>query len=326
MSENLSDRPYDIIAFADTCVDILMTGADVVPRFGQVEKLVDDYAVQMGGSCCIFACQAARLGLRVALLGRVGDDDFGRLTLRCLNECGVDTRHMVVDPALKTGMGIALCQEDDRAILTYLGSACAVERGDISDAFLASARHMHYGSFFLHTRLRPHAPDIFRRAKALGLTISLDTNWDPEERWNSALPEVLPLTDILMPNEPEVCHIAGCSVLEEAIACLCQRGVSIVTLKLGAGGARVYDGKSIHECTIAPAEAGGDSVGAGDSFDAGFLAGWLRGMSIDRCLEIACLCGRSVAGAVGGVAGQPDWETVSRLAGTRIAVVEEKLR
>ena len=389
-------RQYDVITFGDMCVDLIVSGADVVPRFGQVEKLVDDYVVEMGGSCCIFACQAARLGLRVGILGRVGDDNFGRLILRRLDECGVDTRHVIVDPALKTGLGVALCQSGtprdgatsgrgtprdgatsgggtprdgttsgggtprdgatsgrgtprdgavsgggtprdgatsgggtprdgaasdlgasgvvgDRAILTYLGSLAALGPDDVSDEFLASARHLHHGSFFLHSGLRPHIPEIFRRARELGLTISLDTNWDPEERWNSTLAESLLLTDLFLPNEQEALHISGCAGLEEAVAWLHARGLpagAIVVVKRGVHGARVYDGDRVVECTVTPA-TGGDSVGAGDSFDAGFLAGWLRGLPLGQCLDVACRCGRSVAGAIGGLQGQPTWEVVA---------------
>ena len=335
-------RQYDVITFGDMCVDLIVSGADVVPRFGQVEKLVDDYVVEMGGSCCIFACQAARLGLRVGILGRVGDDNFGRLILRRLDECGVDTRHVMVDPALKTGLGIALCQRGtprdgatsgvgaprdgaasdpgasgvggDRAILTYLGSLAALGPDDVSDEFLASARHLHHGSFFLHSGLRPHIPEIFRRAREVGLTISLDTNWDPEERWNSTLAESLLLTDLFLPNEQEALHISGCAGLEEAVAWLHARGLpagAIVVVKRGVHGARVYDGDGVVECTVTPA-TGGDSVGAGDSFDAGFLAGWLRGLPLGQCLDVACRCGRSVAGAIGGLQGQPTWEDIER--------------
>jgi sugar/nucleoside kinase (ribokinase family) len=291
------------------CVDLIVSGSDVVPRFGQVEKLVDDYMVEMGGSCCIFACQAARLGLRVGILGRVGDDDFGRLIVRRLAEYGVDTRHVIVDPGLKTGLGVALCQGSDRAIMTYPGSLCALGPDDVSDEFLASSRHLHHGSFFLHTGLQPYIPDIFHRAHILGLTTSLDTNWDPEERWDSTLAETLPLTDIILPNEQEAIYISRCTSLKEAESWLHTQGVSIVTVKRGPDGARVSaEGLKI-ECHVKPA-TGGDSIGAGDSFDAGFLAGWLRGLPLDQCLDIACACGRSVASAAGGLNGQPTWEDI----------------
>jgi len=307
-----------VITFGDLCLDLIITGDDVVPRFGQVEQLVDDYALEMGGSCSIFACQAAKLGLRVGILGRVGDDSLGRLILGCLEESGVDMRHLAIDPTLKTGLGVLLCRGNDRAILTYLGSANALRPADVSNDFLASARHLHYGSFFLHTGLLPQAPEIFRRARALGLTTSLDTNWDPDERWDSTLREVLPLTDVFMPNEQEARLISGCATVAEAAAWVRARGVSIVTVKRGEKGATAYTDEGVIDCAVLPAAPGGDSVGAGDSFDAGFLAGWLRGLPLRQCLEIACGCGRSVAGAVGGVQGQPAWEAFPALASQTI--------
>jgi ribokinase len=308
---NPNNQPYDIITFGDLCVDLVLTGADVAPRFGQVEKLVDDYLLEMGGSCSIFACQAARLGLRVAILGRVGDDDFGRLVLRRMDEYGVDTGHVIFDPSLKTGLGIALCQGNDRAILTYPGSLSSLEPEDVRDEFLASARHLHHGSHFLHSRLRPHMSEIFQRARRLGLSISLDTNWDPEEKWD--LGELLSLIDVFMPNEQEALAISARPDLESAAAFYAAQGIRWLTVKRGRQGAVVYAGEERLENQPAPAEPGGDSIGAGDSFDAGFLAGWLRHLPLEDCLAIGGLCGRAVAGAAGGIAGQPTWEQAMAL-------------
>jgi sugar/nucleoside kinase (ribokinase family) len=305
-------KDYDVLTLGDMCVDLIVSGGDVVPRFGQVEQLVERYELELGGSCCLFACQVARLGLRAGILGRVGDDDFGRLVVRRLDEAGVDTRHVRVDPDLKTGLGIALCTEDDRAILTYVGSIAALEPGDVGEALLASARHLHYGSFFLHAGLRPHAPALLRQARALGLSVSLDTNWDPEERWNVNLAEVLPLVDVLMPNQQELLGLTGQGDVEQAVARLRALGLPLAAVKQGAQGAQLYDVERGYTCRVQPAPPGGDGVGAGDAFDAGFLAGWLRGLPLPRCLEIGCYCGRAVAGAVGGLRGQPTWDDVAR--------------
>lgn len=303
-------KRYDVITFGDMCVDLIVSGGDVVPRFGQVEQLVGDYTVEMGGSCCLFACQAARLGLRVAVLGRVGDDAFGHLILERLQGCGVDTGYVTTDPALKTGLGIALCRESDRAILTYMGSISALRPDDVTDEFLTAARHLHYGSFFLHTGLLPRAPAILRRARAHGLTVSLDTNWDPAERWNATLQEALSLADLFLPNEQEALRIGCAAELQEAVDALQALGVPLVAVKQGERGACAYDGQHTHRCAVTPARSG-DSIGAGDSFDAGFVAAWLRGLNVPECLTIACRCGAAVAGAVGGLSGQPRWEEVA---------------
>jgi sugar/nucleoside kinase (ribokinase family) len=310
---NLNTKQYDILTFGDLCVDLIVTGKDVVPQFGQFEKLVENYELEMGGSCSIFACQAARLGLRVGILGRVGDDDFGRLVLRRLVESGVDVQHVRVDPALKTGLGIALCKENDRAILTYPGSLNAIFPEEVSDELLCSARHLHHGSFFLQTNLRPAIAGIFARARAFGLTTSLDTNWDPAETWDGALRETLPQTDIFFPNEQEARFISRTSDLEEAIRVFKELGVAITAVKQGEKGALVLSRDESHSCVL-PAATGGDSIGAGDSFDAGFLAGWLRGLPLEQCLRIASHCGRQVAANAGGIRSQPDWATVIQLA------------
>ena len=110
-----------------------------------------------------------------------------------------------------------------------------------------------------------------------------------------------------MPNEQEAMRISQRDSLIEAVEWVRARGVPLVTVKRGVDGAQVYYEGGTHACAVTPA-TGGDSVGAGDSFDAGFLAGWLRGLPLERCLAIGCYCGRSVASAVGGVRGQPTWE------------------
>jgi ribokinase len=311
-----NDKQYDILTFGDLCVDLIVTGEDVVPQFGQFEKLVGNYELEMGGSCSIFACQAAKLGLRVGILGKVGDDDFGRLVLRRLVESGVDVRHVKVDPALKTGLGIALCKGSDRAILTYPGSLNAIFPEDVSDDLLRSARHLHHGSFFLQTNLRPAIPSIFARAHSFGLTTSLDTNWDPAEKWNGALHDTLLLTDVFLPNEQEAGFISRTSNMDEAIRIFQAMGVAITAIKQGEKGALVDAQGKRHTCVL-PAIAGGDSIGAGDSFDAGFLAGWLRGLSLEGCLQIASHCGRQVAAQTGGIRSQSNWATVIQLAGIR---------
>ena len=297
---------YDILTFGDLCVDLILSGPDVTPQFGQVEKLVDDYTLEMGGSCSIFACQAAKMGLRTAILGRVGPDDFGRLVLRRLEGSGVDTRFVTVDPGLKTGLGIALCPPGDRAILTYMGTINVLIPEDVSDELLSSARHLHHGSYFLHTGLRPGMKSIFERARNLGLSTSLDTNWDPDERWEG-LDELLPQTDVFMPNDQESLRIAGVKGLDEAAAAFLGKGVKVVTVKAGARGAAVYSAGGKFKRGVEPVR-GGDSIGAGDSFDAGFLAGWLHGLDLERCLKVGMACGRAVAAKIGGLAGQLTWK------------------
>ena len=304
MQNGRSTKGYDIIVFGDTCVDLILRDKDVAPHFGQVEKTVAGYDLVMGGSCCIFAAQAAKLGLRVAILGVVGADYFGKLIVDTLAEAGVDTRFIKVIDDLQTGVTVHLVQADDRAMLTHMGSLNKLTVADVTDEILASARHLHYGSLYLQTGLLPHWVDILARAKQLGLTVSLDTNWDPDERWDHDLDRAYPYIDALLPNEQEALYLSGKNSYGEAINDLRQR-VPLLVVKRDIAGAVAWQGDQEFAQSVFEANAGGDGIGAGDSFDAGFLAGWLHGLPLASCLALACDCGRGVAGGVGGVVGQP---------------------
>jgi sugar/nucleoside kinase (ribokinase family) len=156
--------------------------------------------------------------------------------------------------------------------------------------------------------------EIFQRACDLGLTTSLDTNWDPEESWNSGLKQLLEWTDVLFPNEQEALLISHTQTLDEAISWLRKAGVHLIAVKRGERGALVTSKGQRFTCAL-PAVIGGDSIGAGDSFDAGFLAAWLREFPLENCLQVACHCGREVAAQVGGLRGQPSWKKIQHLAG-----------
>ena len=297
-------RHCDILTFADACVDLILRDDDIVPQFGQVEKLVAGYDLVMGGSCCIFAAQAAKLGLSVGILGRVGDDPLGQLIIDELAASGVDTRHMLVDSELRTGITVHLVRGDDRAMLTHLGAIDALTPADVTDELLASARHLHYGSLYLQTALLPAWTDILRRAKTLGLTTSLDTNWDPNEVWDYGLADGLRHVDVLLPNEQEAMRLSGQGDFESAVDWLCER-VSTLVIKRDLRGAAAWQGGREVAATVEPAPSGGDGIGAGDSFGAGFLAAWLAGQPLETCLQIGCQCGRGAASAIGGTRGQP---------------------
>ena len=142
-------KEIDVLVFGDLCVDLILTGNDVTPEFGQKEKLVDGYSLEMGGSCSIFACQTGKLGLKTVLIGKVGDDQFGRLITGTLGESGVCLDYVKQDANLKTGITVTLNTIKDRAMLTYNGTIDAVGPYDIPGGLLKSVRHLHIGSYYL---------------------------------------------------------------------------------------------------------------------------------------------------------------------------------
>lgn len=295
---------YDILVAGEINPDLILSG-NVTPEFGQVEKLVESAALTVGSSSAIFACGAARLGLKVAFVGVCGDDVFGRFMLEEMSKRGVDVSRVIVRAEGQTGLSVILNAQGDRAILTHPGLIPDLQAADIPDAWLQQARHLHVASYFLQTKLQPDLPDLFKRARSLGLTTSLDTNYDPSERW-IGFDELLPVTSVFLPNEKEAVSLTGESNVELAADRLGSR-VEALAIKLGKDGALGMSKSRRVRVNSIPVEVV-DTVGAGDSFDAGFLYGYLRRWSLERSLRLACVCGALSTQRAGGTDGQPTLE------------------
>jgi sugar/nucleoside kinase (ribokinase family) len=295
-------KPYDLLVAGEINPDLILSGPNLAVGFGQQETLVERATLTIGSSSAIFACGAARLGLKVAFIGVVGEDLFGGYMLEALRERGVDTSPILRDPSQPTGLSVILSRGADRAILTHPGSMAALNAGQVTDALLGQCRHLHIASYFLQTGLQPGLPGLFERAHRLGLTTSLDTNWDPSGEWRGVA-ELLSRVDVFLPNSREALELTGAAEVERALAQL-SRHCRLVAVKLGASGGLARQGD---ETVRAPALAVDvvDTVGAGDSFDAGFLYGYLSGWSAERSLRLACACGSLSTQAPGGTQGQP---------------------
>ena len=288
---------YDLLVVGEINPDLILRGADLEPAFGQAEKLVADAALTVGSSSVMAACGAARLGLRTAFVGVVGDDVFGHFMLDAMRARGVDTSACRVDARVPTGFSVILSQPADRAILTYPGSIARLTLEDVDLDVLERARHLHVGGYFLLSALQPDLPELFGAAKARGLSTSLDTNWDPSGRW-AGLEALWPVCDVFLPNEQELRLITGLETLEVALETLAAR-VPTVAVKAGAKGGIARQAGQIFTAPPLEVEVT-DTTGAGDSFNAGFLYGYLEGWPLERSLRLACACGSLSARGVGG--------------------------
>ncbi|ROO86981.1 sugar/nucleoside kinase (ribokinase family) [Actinocorallia herbida] len=276
----------DLVVVGDTNPDVLLFGAPETPPFGQAETLVSDGVLALGGSAAIVAHGAARLGLDTALVSMVGRDAAGDFVLDVLRAAGVDVSGVVRHPELPTALTVCLNRPDgDRAILTAPG--CLPH---FTAAELPEARHAHAASYFLQPVL--DVVGLFRRFPG---STSLDTNHDPSGRWELAegLPDVV---DVLLPNEAEAASL--------------PRFPGTTVVKRGARGALALpSGTSVPSPPVTPV----DTVGAGDSFDAGFLAGWLDTGDLEYAMRLGCACGALSTRAPGGTAAQPTRAEVDSL-------------
>lgn len=297
-----NEKVFDLIVVGEINPDLILSG-NVEPSFGQVEKVIDDAVLTIGSSSCIFACGAARLGLKVAFIGKIGLDEFGNFMVRQLALYGIDTSGIIIDSKTKTGLSVILSRGNDRAILTYGGSIPELMYQEINLGMIAKARHLHIGSYFMLKKLQPDIPNLFKLAHKKGLTTSMDTNFDPDERWDGGIAAALEETDIFLPNQTELEEISGVRDHFQAMAKIAGDG-KIVAVKLGPEGGIAYRAGVTVKAKAIPVHVV-DTTGAGDSFDAGFIYGYLSKWGIEKSLQFACICGSLSTLKPGGTAGQP---------------------
>jgi sugar/nucleoside kinase (ribokinase family) len=303
----------DVLVVGEINPDLVISDPDPIPVFGEVERIVDAIHMTVGSSSAIFACGAARLGLRVAFHGVVGDDPFGRFMLATLGAREIDVATCVIDPTRPTGATAILTSGSDRAMLTAMGTIGAMDVDAVPHSLLGRARHIHSGCFYLQDASRERLPGFLGAARARGTTTSFDTNWDPSGEWDGGVRAMLRAADVFFPNAAEACQIARTDDVEEAARTLARIGATgrdddgpIVAVKLGSEGAIGCraDGPIVRVPAM-PVEPV-DTTGAGDSFNAGFLRAWLHGADLTEALRWGAVCGAMSTLRLGGVDGQPN--------------------
>jgi sugar/nucleoside kinase (ribokinase family) len=293
----------DVLAIGELNPDLILSGFAVAgPQLG-TEQVFETQTLTLGSSTAIACVLMQRLGLATGMVALVGDDDHGRFCRETLAANGVDISGVRVDPAQKTGLTISLSYPSDRMLLTRYGTMAGFGIADIDLASLPRARHLHVGSFFIQSGLRPDLPGLFRAARGRGQTTSLDLGWDPAGRWDlDALRAVLPHVSVVFPNRVELAAVTGTDDPEAGLNALHRMGAAEIALKLGADGAI----RSTPEARqrdpgfrVAPV----DTTGAGDAFNAGFLAARLGGEDPAGCLALGNACGALTTRQIGGTSG-----------------------
>ena len=279
----------DVCVVGEINLDLILYGLPkelVLDR----ELLASGLALTLGSSSAIFAHNLSMLGNKVGFISKTGGDALGKMALDRLSVAGVDVgRVSQATGRTATGLTVVLPYLRQRYILTYPGTMFELQYSDIDLGYVRSARHLHVSSFFLHRALRPRILDLFREAKGAGLSTSLDTNDDPENKWDRDLLEVLKYVDIFLPNDREAKKIARTDDLSQAINLLAGLA-KIVVVKRGSSAAICRSGQE--QCSLMPPSVKAvDDIGAGDSFDAGFVRQFMTGAKLEDCLAFANVAG-----------------------------------
>lgn len=312
MRKKANTQQFDVLVIGELNVDIILNGIDSLPVVG-TEILAGEMAVTLGSSSAIFASNISTLGVSTAFLGKIGKDDFGEAVLDALQKKQVNTDAIVLSPDKKTGATIVLNYEDDRAMVTYPGAMEDLSVSEVNDRHLEIARHLHVSSVFLQPKIQKKIVSLFSRAKQKGMTTSLDIQWDPAEKWDIDFEKLLPFVDVFLPNIQELLAITKKKTIEEAIDVL-KPFVNTLAIKMGKEGSWGVQGNtSIKYAPFLNTQIV-DAIGAGDSFNAGFIRAFIKGEALNKCLSFGNICGAINTTSAGGTTAFTNLEEIRNIA------------
>lgn len=298
-------RPaFKVLCLGNVLVDILVKPVDALPPVGGLLP-VDQIRMAMGGCASNTALALSRLGVEVSLWGKLGLDFFGDYAVQQLRKEGVEVSGVIRDRKVSTSSTVvAVNSRSQRSFLHSVAANDHIYRKDVPVSRLPHFSHLHVGGYFLFSALdgRPMA-GILKKARAMGLTTSLDTAWDLNGRWMKALEPCLPYLDYFMPSEREVRMLLGHAHPAKAAGAFLKKGVRCVVIKRGGKGSYLLhqDGREIQGKAFPTKVV--DETGAGDCFCAGFLKGLSLQWDLERCLRLGNAAGACAVSALGATAG-----------------------
>jgi 2-dehydro-3-deoxygluconokinase len=308
-------KPIDVLTFGETM-------GLIIAEPGPLE-FAGSAQLRIGGAESNVAIVASRLGRTAHWVGRLGDDAFGRLVERTLRAEQVGVT-VIRDPEGPTGLMVKERRSPSLQRVRYYRSTSAASRlahDDIDDDLLSRASILHVTGITpaLSPEAREAVDTLIDRARALGVTISLDINYR-SALWTRSeaaqfLASAIPRTDILFGGVDEFAIVdPGIVTADAAIEAALARGVTEVIVKLGDRGAIGERDGQRGAIEATPVEVV-DTVGAGDAFVGGYLSARLDGLTLDECLALGGLVGAAACTVAGDWEGAPRREELDELFG-----------
>jgi sugar/nucleoside kinase (ribokinase family) len=292
-----------VLCSGNIVLDILVCPVEEPAVWGST-VVVDAIEQNLGGNGANTSYTLAMMGVPARLLAMVGPDAFGDTVLRKLESAGVDTGG-VRRSAAPTATSVVLVDgAGNRRFLHRYGSSAEfrLEPEDFEREIQPGMSHYHLASPFTLPKVRLVNTELLRRARAHGLTTSLDTQWDSQGKWLQTLAPSLPYVDILFVNEDEARMLTGSAAPHQAAAIFRENGARTVVIKLGAKGCGVFtpEGEIDSPGFGVPVV---DTTGAGDCFVGGYLAALERGASHQEAARFANAVGAMTIQKLGAVEG-----------------------
>lgn len=308
----MAEKQFDVVVAGELNIDLILDQLEKFPVIGK-EILANKITLTLGSSSAIFASNLSSLGVSVSFCGCVGHDNFGDKILNDLSFKNVDTNNIIRSITSDTGITVAFNFNQNRAMVTYPGAMNELKADDITDNILQNAKHLHVSSVFLQAALKPGLVDLFTHAKQLGLTTSLDPQWDPAEEWLCDWKNLLPLVDVFLPNIEELKNITQRRSANNAVNAI-KLYSNIIVVKNGIEGAIVFYNNEVIEQPAFINHDFADAIGAGDSFNAGFISQYIQKKPLKICAEYGAVCGAINTICNGGTTAFSNIDSIRKIA------------
>ncbi|MEM2964891.1 MAG: carbohydrate kinase family protein [Candidatus Bathyarchaeia archaeon] len=276
----------DLVAVGAANVDLIM----LVDKFAGADEEVSakGFRLEGGGSAANVAVGASRLGLKAGFIGNIGTDVFGSILEKSFKEEGVDITHL---KKLNSQTGVAVCVVDgkgERSIYVYNETNLMFSEKQLDEAYIASSRCVYVSSMQgeLAFKAIKHLCDI---AYVHGVPVFFDPGHILAEKGIQGLRKTLEKSTILKLNREESVMLTGTRNVEEASLKILAHGPSVVLITLGEEGCYLRTSSLGRQIPGYKSFKAVDRTGAGDSFNAAFIAGFLKGWSLEKCVKFGNL-------------------------------------
>ncbi|MDP4118498.1 MAG: carbohydrate kinase family protein [Bacillota bacterium] len=305
----------DVACVGILVADIIISTVNEIPAKGLLYP-VDSIEMYTGGNAMTAALNIKKMGLKTAIIGKVGNDMFGRFLKEKLDEKGVDTKGLSIDKDVCTSSSAVMVAKDgERSFLHCVGANGKFSIKDVNWAIIEDAKIVFVtGTYLMDTFDGAQTAEFLKTCKEKGKITVLDVCYDSSGRWAQLLDEAMPYIDIFLPSIDEAKNIAGKDNLQEMSEEFFKKGVKSVVIKCGSDGCYAAESEASGGMMVATykAEKVVDTTGAGDSFCSGFLAAYARGKSFKECVEFANAAGTFNVMAKGATTGIKTFEETEK--------------
>lgn len=303
---------YDVACVGIFVADAIAKTVDELPAKGKLD-LVDQLDLYTGGCAVNSGIAMAKIGLNTAVLGKMGNDGFGKFIYNSLKEEKVNVDGLILDLKSSTSASVVLVDSDgERSFLHCLGANAEFTDTDVDFSIIEKSKVV----FIAGTMLMPSfdgepCARVLKKSKEMGKYTALDTAWDSNGRWMKVLEPCMKYIDLFMPSYEEAVQLSGKEDAEDIADVFLSMGVKTAVIKLGKDGCFIKDsGGEKHKIPTYTDIKPVDTTGAGDSFAAGFLTGIIQGWNLYECGKFANAVGTHCIMAVGASTGIKSMEEI----------------